>query len=143
LESNIVLEHICKTISNLLPDAPLLPVHDCIYTTPEYADRVKDIMSAQLEKITDIEPGLKLEVSDKEKTLSELGLLAKEDMRQILEKKTKNPYFVNTKTPILVDVPKLGTDWLVSERYINSDYREDIDTNEKLFLIVDDTIKVS
>jgi len=100
-------------------------------------------MSVELEKIIGIEPGLKLEVSDKEKTLRELGLLAKEDMRQILEKKTKNPYLVNTKPPILVDVPKLGGDWLVSERYIISDYREDINSTEKLIWIVDDTIKVS
>ena len=70
-------------------------------------------------------------------------MLAKDDMLEILEKKTKNPYFVNTKPPILVDVPKLGSDWLVSERYINSDYRDDINTNENIIWLVDDITKSS
>jgi len=143
LESKLVLDNVCKKISDLLPDAPLLPVHDCIYTTSEFADRIKDIMSNEIEKIIGIVPGLKIEVSDKEKTFRELGLLAKDDMLEILEKKTKNPYFVNTKPPILVDVPKLGSDWLVSERYINSDYRDDINTNENIIWLVDDITKSS
>jgi len=138
LESKFILEHICKKISEEYPDAPLLPVHDCINTTQEYADVVKGIMIRELKQQTGIEPGVKLEEYNKARTLEELSSLAKRDMDNILRKKTKYPFLVNIKPPLIVAVPEKDGDWLVSDRYIYPDYKEDINTPAKLIRVVDD-----
>ena len=142
LESMYVLERVCKKISEEYPDAPLLPVHDCIHTTPEYADVVKGIMIRELKQITGIEPGVKLEEYNEERTLQGLSLLAKRDMDDILRNKTKYPFLVNIKPPLIVAIPEKDGDWLIHSRYTDSDYKEDNNSNEKLIWLVDNTKKV-
>jgi hypothetical protein len=61
MESRIMLRRVTKTISEVLPTAPLLTVHDSILTTPPYADQVKRIMQQELEQVTGLKPGITVE----------------------------------------------------------------------------------
>ena len=80
LESNLVLNHICERISQSYPEAPILPVHDCIYTTQRYAESVQVIMRDTLNELTGYMPGIKMEKSSAKDTLQALKNTAKEDL---------------------------------------------------------------
>ena len=60
IESNAVLDVVCKRVSDELPDAPLYTIHDSILTTSEYQHHVSHIMSDELFKIVGIKPILRL-----------------------------------------------------------------------------------
>jgi hypothetical protein len=128
IESMLVLEHVCRVISEELPDAPLLPVHDCIYTTPPYADLVKNIMERELTAEVGVKPGIKVEYADRQKMQNELELLADNDWLEILENKRKNRLktgkksnqsVTGSRTPLLKEIPKRGDKQILSTRYVS------------------------
>ncbi|MFT3908269.1 MAG: hypothetical protein QM737_02495 [Ferruginibacter sp.] len=140
LESKLILEDICKRISQEIPAAPLLPVHDCILTTEKYADDIKQIVGRELKKITGIEPGLTVELYNHQQTLDDLKKLAADDMTEILEKKPKRSMEALTiKPPLMLQVPEKGNDWLIHSRYFDPNYLENFDPDEKIFVLIDDT----
>lgn len=89
LESNLMLHQVCSMIAIELPDAPIIPVHDCILTTPEYATQVKKIMEKVLSAFVGIMPGITIEKYDSVATLSSLRNTAEEDFHNIINPKKK------------------------------------------------------
>jgi hypothetical protein len=137
VESRIILEEICEVISQELPDAPLLPVHDCIQTTEEYVEEVFLIMERELKRIVGITPGIKIKKCSQQQTLNELSKLADEDMLEIINKKSKGSIRMGIKPPFLLSLPEKDFDMLISDRYINPDFIDD--GNENIIRLIDDT----
>jgi hypothetical protein len=129
IESMIMLEHVCRVISEELPAAPLLPVHDCIHTTPHYAEQVRAIMEREMTAVVGVKPGIKVEHYNKQEMLDGLEKLAQEDWEEVLEKKAKkklksvkniqNSVVVGVKTPLLMKIPKRGDKQIISTRYVD------------------------
>ena len=129
IESMIMLEHVCRVISEELPDAPLLPVHDCIHTTPQYAEQVRAIMERELTAAVGVKPGIKVEHYNKQDMLDGLEKLAKEDWEEVIEKKRtkkvksvkniQNSVVVGVKSPLLMKIPKRGDKQIISTRYVD------------------------
>jgi hypothetical protein len=108
LESRLILHQITKAIAKEIPNAPLFPVHDCILTTSENADRVKSIMTRELEFITGTKPGFTVEKYIHKKTFDEIFLLGMEDVHEILNIKSKlKTSGVNMKQSKLIDMPNI------------------------------------
>jgi hypothetical protein len=61
LESNLILNRICKRISNERPDVPLLPIHDSISTTVGNEYYVANVMTDELSKHIGHKPKLTFE----------------------------------------------------------------------------------
>ena len=137
VESKILLEEICEVISRELPNAPLLPVHDCIHTTEEHVDAVTKILKRELSSIVGVVPGIKIEQYNHQQTLNELSKLADVDMNDILQHKSKSTVCVNTKPPFLLQIPEKGFDMLISERYTTPDWFDD--GTENIIRLIDDT----
>jgi hypothetical protein len=137
IESKILLEDVCGVISNELPNAPLLPVHDCIHTTEEYADAVAFILKRELTKTLGIAPGVKIEVYNPHQTLAELSNLADKDMAEILNHKSKSKVVTNIKPPLKLSLPEKGFNMLISERYTNPNWVDD--GSENIIRLIDDT----
>ena len=125
VESKLLLEEVCEVISRELPDAPLLPVHDCIHTTEEYVDAVTFILKRELTRIVGVVPGIKIEKYNHQQTLNELSKLADDDMSEILKNKSKSTVFTNIKNPFLLQIPEKDFDMLISSRYITPDWVDD------------------
>ena len=107
VESYLILERVCKRISELHPTVPLIPVHDCIMTTKVYADKVALIMKEVLTEETGIEPGLTISLNDLKLQKKKISEAAVNDMLEILQKKPKgsiHDYSDNTVPPIPVMV---------------------------------------
>lgn len=60
IESNAVLDIVCKRVADELPDAPIYTIHDSILTTKEYQHQLSQIMADELLKIVGIKPILRL-----------------------------------------------------------------------------------
>lgn len=73
LESRIMLHKVTKAISQKLPDAVLLAIHDCVLTTPDAASEVRAIMEKELTAITGLIPGVKEEAKSAADELDELS----------------------------------------------------------------------
>ncbi len=125
VESKIILEDICQVISRELPDAPILPVHDCIHTTEEYSEIVSIIIKRELTRLVGLVPGIKIEVYNHQQTVDELSKLAEDDMFEILKHKSKISANTNIKPPFLLQIPEKDFDMLISERYITPDWVDD------------------
>ena len=137
IESKLILEYVCEVISREIPDAPLLPVHDCIHTTEEYVEEVTSIMERELKRIVGITPGIKIEKYSQQQTLNELSKLADDDIADILKHKSKSNVYTNTKPPFLLKIPEKGFDMLISGRYITPNWVDD--GTEKVIRLIDDT----
>lgn len=122
LESYLMLNEVCKEISEICPNAPLIPIHDSILTTPEYVDRVKEIIEFKLESLTGIKPGLKIEnISDAEIS-DNLNDLVANDFKEILTKVKKNLLAKSaSKEPLLMRNPTWMNEILLSNRYFVSE----------------------
>jgi hypothetical protein len=136
MESYLILEKVCKKISKELPDAPIIPVHDCIMTSVDFADKVEEVVKKVLKKETSLEPGVTKEQGTSSIRKKSLGNLAAEDLHEILDKKSKGKHTPSgIKSPLLFEPPDLEGDWLVYHRF-------DIDgipfEGERIFHIVDD-----
>lgn len=120
LESKLILEIVCKEVSEKIPNAPIIPVHDSILTTPEYQMQVRDIMEDTLLKVTGVKPGLKLENETSEDRLKELESIAKEDLQEIYKKNTQSNQPVSLKKPSLSKFPELDGKKILSTRYLEN-----------------------
>ncbi|WP_448633238.1 hypothetical protein [Pedobacter panaciterrae] len=89
LESKLMLEMVAEEVSVQLPDAPIITVHDCILTTNEFQEPVKDIMYGVLYGKTGVDPGLKLENDDAKGRLKELDDTVAKDLEKIHKKEVK------------------------------------------------------
>lgn len=137
IESYFVLEHVCKLISLRYPDAPILPVHDCILTVPEYKDAFKQVIEEALIRLTGVIPGLTVEEYTDNLEDGMIDVLVQEEMQKLLRSKHKAvlPYQGLLK-PLLKSPPDIAGSWLVSDRYIVNVQLSDI---EKVFYLIDDT----
>ncbi len=130
IESKMMLEVVCKEISEKYPAAPILPIHDCILTTPEYQDAVLSIIETTLNKIIGIMPGITVETYDQDKILTGLSSLAKNDVIEVLKSPPKG--LINEtglKKPILNEIPEYKSLQVLSTRYVfdvEEDEPEDI-----------------
>jgi hypothetical protein len=129
VESMIMLEYVCDVISKELPDAPLLPVHDCIHTTPPYAEEVRAIMERVLTAEVGVKPGIKVEYYNKQDIMDGLELLAQEDWKEVIAMKHKKKLVIGKQTqievkvgmkaPLLMKIPKKGDKQILSTRYVD------------------------
>jgi hypothetical protein len=136
LESRLMLDFVCKRISEVHPDAPIIPVHDCIFTTEKFADSVRSIMIETMTKLTGFAPGIKKEIQDDTEILESLKETAKENYqtivnKNIITKKKKKLQIYNESPvvlngPIIFEMPKNNDDQLLSTRYLDPsiDYSE-------------------
>jgi len=137
VESYLILEKVCKKISKELPDAPIIPVHDCIMTTGEFADEVAEVVKKVLKKETGLEPGVTKEFGTTTVKKKILGKLVAEDLQDILQNKSKGKHVATgIKPPVLYESPDLEGDWLIYHRY---DVNGVSFPDERIFHIVDDT----
>jgi hypothetical protein len=137
VESYLILEKVCKKISKELPDAPIIPVHDCIMTAGEFADEVAEVVKKVLKKETGLEPGVTKEFGTTTVKKKILGKLVAEDLQDILQKKSKGKHVATgIKPPVLYESPDLEGDWLIYSRYT---FGESIDPSETIFHLIDDT----
>lgn len=138
IESFLILEKVSKKISVELPDAPIIPVHDCIMTTREYSDQVANITLMVLKKITGLTPGIKIEAGVNNLERQYINELAAQDLSKILDKKPKGRHFkTGLKPPLLTESPGIGNEWLIYSRYTEEGVFEQDDT---IFCLIDDTI---
>lgn len=72
LESRIMLHQVTKAMSEKVPGAVLLAVHDCVLTTPDFAPEIEAVMKDELTRITGLAPGIKAEVKSAEDELDRL-----------------------------------------------------------------------
>lgn len=91
LESKLMLEKVAKIITERIPDAPLLTVHDSFLTTPAYAEEVKTVMYDSFIHYTSVAPGIKLEEYDHDATMRKIWVVAMEDLNEIVTQKRKTP----------------------------------------------------
>ena len=61
LEATLILDIICKRISEERPDVPLFTIHDSITTTIPNVEYVKEVMTEELTRHVGIRPNLKTE----------------------------------------------------------------------------------
>lgn len=102
VESYLILERVCKRISELHLSAPLIPVHDCIMTTKDHADNVALIMEEVLTEEIGIEPGLTISLNDLKLQKKNISEAAVSDMLEILQKKPKGTIQdTKTKSPLM------------------------------------------
>lgn len=139
LESYLVLEKVCKQIAKELPDAPIIPVHDCIMTSDQHKDDVAIILERVLEHETGNLPGITKEDGSSSVKKKNMGQLVAEDLHEIMQKRPKGKHVSSgIKPPILFEPPDLEGDWLVYSRYDSSGDRP---MDEKIIHIIDDTKK--
>ncbi len=139
LESYLMLEKVCYEVSKALPDAPIIPVHDCIMTTEQHAEAVRDIVKRVLESETGIIPGITIEGAVSSFSKEYVNKLAAKDMFDIIQKKSiGNHSSGSMKPPILYEPPDLEGDWLIHSRYDRSGMYFD---DEVLIHLIDDTPK--
>lgn len=62
IESELILEIICKKISDKFPSVPIFTIHDSVVTTLENRKKVEDIMRSTLTEFIGYKPQLSIEV---------------------------------------------------------------------------------
>jgi hypothetical protein len=135
VESHLMLEVVCKKISEEYPDAPLLTIHDCILTTQEYAKRVETIVIRELTEQTGVVPGVTIEELNGKKALEGLQKLAENDMKEILKRKTEKEITgIYVGKPLLYENPRDKDKRGFATRYIDPDrepveYTPDFETD--------------
>ena len=139
IESYLILEKVCKQVSKILPDAPIIPVHDCIMTTEKYAKQVADITKKVLQNETGLTPGVTEEPNNPNLLKINITELAANDVAEILEKKPKGKHTkVGLKAPILAEPPGVEGDMLIHSRYYEGGDKNDF-TGRVIHLIDDIT----
>lgn len=129
LESKLILNIVCKQISERVPSAPLITVHDCIYTTERYADELTSIMRDTITQHIGIVPGIKFEVQNDIETMNSLKETALQDynsmiQRNITTKKRKKEQLFDEplakpSPPVLFEMPEHNGERILSTRYTN------------------------
>jgi hypothetical protein len=140
LESYLVLEKVCLRITEELPLAPIIPVHDSIMTTEENLIEVANIFKKEMQKEIGIEPGLSVDINSQVIDETYLKALVDTDFNEILAKKPKGLHqFSKLKAPISFDPPELEDKTIIYSRYYGSvNVMEENLNDEKLFILIDD-----
>jgi hypothetical protein len=127
LESNLILDKVCREIASQMPDAPMITIHDSIMTTPAYVDQMENVIKQQLTLLTGIEPGLKRETNRGQDVLDDLGDTIKADYDEILKKITSKTvvHTVHAKEPLLKKTPRWKGGEIVSTNYLDRDHYKD------------------
>jgi len=60
-EAYAMIDTVCKDFLQLYPEAPLITLHDGLFTTKEYIEQLKSITEESIKKLTGKTPGVKLE----------------------------------------------------------------------------------
>ncbi|MDP9077216.1 MAG: hypothetical protein M3O71_07330 [Bacteroidota bacterium] len=122
MESKLILDVVCREISDTVPDAPIIPIHDSILTTPAYVRVVEDIIKNTMEKTVGINPGLKQESISAEEVLNKLKEISQADYAEIISDLSKQvkDRLVNCKDPLIVQTPRWKNKQVISSRYINN-----------------------
>jgi len=114
-EAYVMIDRVCKEFLELYPEAPLITLHDGLFTTEEYIDRLEAFTSKIVEEVTGKKPGVK-----KEKPVPYFKLtddfLNKIKKSKIMKKPNKN--YLNQ------DIQKdfwMGLEWL-RENYTEDKY---------------------
>lgn len=137
IESQLILEKACKRVTEELPDAPIIPVHDCVMTTEDYSKQVAEVIKKVLQEETGLIPGIKIEKGTASIDKNTLEMLVAEDLREILENRPKGDHnLVGLKEPILYEPPDLDGDWIVYSRY---DDQGPHPSDEVIIHLIDDT----
>lgn len=63
-ESYLMLNHVCRNFNEMHQDAPILTIHDALYTSQKYIKDLHEITANTLEKVTGKAPGIKQSKSD-------------------------------------------------------------------------------
>jgi hypothetical protein len=120
IESHVVLDIICKTISEVNADIPLYPIHDSILTTKEYVGVVRSVMEKELLDYVGVAPGLTIESYDEQTALDNLPNLVSEDFKEITKSAGVIIPRIPLKKPLLYTFPSIdGKEWLAT-RYIST-----------------------
>jgi len=125
LESKLMLEMVAKEVFKQLPDAPIITVHDCILTTKEFQEPVREIMNGVLSGKTKVDPGLKLENDDAKGRLRELDSTVAKDLEKIHKKGLKKDYPVVSASPLLYEIPDLAGERIISTKYVDQSVPDD------------------
>ncbi len=51
IESNFIINTVCRRLMNEIPDAPVFTIHDSILTTREFADEVQEIIKEEFRRL--------------------------------------------------------------------------------------------
>lgn len=122
-ESKLILDIVCKEVSDLLPEAPIIPVHDSILTTPEYVDQVKEIMSNTIMRVTGLRPGLTLDNDTPEVILKNLSEVSKEDFEEIINNPSSGleEHDILSKKHLLDIIPYWNGKKILSTKYLQDE----------------------
>ncbi|RZA02866.1 MAG: hypothetical protein EOP47_05170 [Sphingobacteriaceae bacterium] len=121
-ESRLMLDLVCKNISEQLPDAPIIPVHDSILTTQEYVDRVKKIMFDTICDVTGNKPGIKIDNTSASDVYDALLKTAQDDYEEILNDLDveKDIPEIKKRKPLKNDtIPVWKTNKIFGTRYVD------------------------
>jgi len=80
IESNFMINNVCRTIMNEMPEAPIFTIHDSIMTTKPYVDRITHVMKAEFASLG-LSPRIKPE---------DYGATAKSDSEGLTEPSVAN-----------------------------------------------------
>ena len=61
IESQLIIQGVCKTVAENNPEIPLFTIHDSIATTEEYVDYVEQVMKDIIKEAIVAEPMIKRE----------------------------------------------------------------------------------
>lgn len=70
-EAYAMIDTVCKDFLQLYPEAPLITLHDGLFTTEKYVEELKSITEESIKKLTGKTPGVKLENSVKSIDITE------------------------------------------------------------------------
>lgn len=121
IESYLMLEMTCSVIAEVVPDAPIIPIHDSILTTGPYVERVEAIIKKTLTEITGHAPGLTIESNIATEVLLRLEETAKMDFQEIMDglPKKADGFIVHRRKPLLNELPEWKNKRILSTIYIN------------------------
>lgn len=121
LESKLILDIVCLEIGQQLPDAPIIPIHDAILTTPGYVQRVQEIIKNTIWRVTGIEPGLKLDNTTAAQIEEELLNIVKADFAEIIESLPgeKETFIIKSKKPLLSKMPVRYGEQILSTAFLD------------------------
>ena len=121
-ESALLLEKVGRAVSEQLPDAPLITVHDSFLTLPEYVSGVKSIMQNTIYSLTNIEPGIKIEPYLKETTMAQLQQTALDNLEVVLHSKItqRKSVKIQRRKPLISDVPEYNDTIILTKSFIKA-----------------------
>lgn len=137
IEAALILEDVCKRISEVSDRIPLLTIHDSVITTSDTAKIVYDAMQQVLTYNVGATPGLKEEVmsvqnafdnldkvvqKDWAKLVSDVNIIKQQSLKLISEQMW--PVSHIEEVPLIYEFPVVDGKPLLSTRYVNPNFEE-------------------